>query len=626
MNRLVATMAALILFASYSEEVVAQRGDSKPKPKDFGVLAMTPQLPDHADVIFARGYEFTPSGDHLILTKDIEKDRQHELFSIPFHGGESIRLNQELEDGGMVYWDSVRISPDGSFIVYAAVVNELDEDGEEREVPRELFAVFVENGVPVEGRGVVNLSPQLHESGEVINQGVMITPDNRRVVYRARVTEDGPVQLFSIGVNGENLVRLSPLFEEEGYINALGERVAPPPPPEEEDEDEPQPVTHVAGQGLYMSPDGQTLLFMANPYSIRQRTLFSVNLFEGGAREIHALPNGGFVDPYGMVVSPDGTHLVYRATMNARFQMGLFAVPIDGSSAPRPIHGSLEAGEHILGTGLQFLDEDQISYILQVDGTEREIWLTSLSGATEPRGVAVPSPGWRLSLGHTHYAPNDGILYYVEEKLPELEEGETPERTREPEIPEHEYQRRLVGLDLNGGEPPRVMTQETLRFVGHKPLDGHRASLVIADFEQKDKEVLIELFHVGFEGAREPVRLNQPLEEKCRVLSVQRVPNTDIILFFASHEKKRPEAHNLYKLDLAGYFEAEEPRLPTQVNHPLVEDGQVYEARISPDGQWIFYTADGEDLHKVELFRAPLHDEVEQPTQVASMTVERIDQ
>ncbi|MCC5876301.1 MAG: PD40 domain-containing protein [Candidatus Sumerlaeia bacterium] len=602
--------------------------DGVVNPEDYGVVRITPDLPDHADVTFARGYEFTPDGRHIILPIDLEKNRQHELFSIhadglgPDDNHEYIRLNQEFEVGGKVFVDAIRIAPDGSYVIYAAEIFEEDEDGEEREVPRHLFSVFIEDGRPVEGREIALLTPQLEETGEVMLEGLLITQDSGRIIYRARVDFNGPVRLYSIAPNGEGLVEISPDFDEEGYIAFDGTHVPPPPPPEndeadEEDEEELLPVTHVAARGLYVSPDGQSVTFLANPFSERQRRLFRASVTGGSVREAHPLVEGGFIDSYLFLVSPDGNNLVYRATTDSSNQVGLFTIPINGSDAPRPLHGNLREGFNVLAPGLQFLDENRILFVRQMEGTDRQIWITPLDGSSAPRGLATTSADWRLSLGHIHYAPKDGILYFAEERRLEVrqdEEAQKRQRRGRAEIADERLQRRLLMMDLQAGTPPMVLTKETPRFIGHVPMDGHRATLLLGDFDKVDQ---IELFHLPAQQGLEPVRLNPQLEEGCRVLSVKLIPDTDIVLFLASLDEDEPERFDLYRADISKFYDEEEPQGAFRVNHPLVEKGQVYEVRISPDNRWIYFTADGEELGMFELFRVGVYDEETDPSQIA---------
>ncbi len=106
----------------------------------------------------------------------------YELFSVSSAGGESIRLNGPLVNGGDVR--RVWVRPDGARVLYLA-----DQDVDERE---ELFSVAPGAGSPVK------LNAQLVDGGDVLADGLQFSPDGNSVLYAADQERDSVFELFSV--------------------------------------------------------------------------------------------------------------------------------------------------------------------------------------------------------------------------------------------------------------------------------------------------------------------------------------------------------------------------------------------------------------------------------------------
>jgi Tol biopolymer transport system component len=139
------------------------------------------------NVALAGGYvitvEISPDSSRVVYIVDRQLDGVEELYSVPIGGpaDSGIKLNGVLTAGGAV--SSFEISPDSRWVVYHA-----DQDTND---VSELYGVLI-GGPAVSG---IKLNGSLIEGGNVIIH-YLISPDSRRVVYRADQQTNDVVELY----------------------------------------------------------------------------------------------------------------------------------------------------------------------------------------------------------------------------------------------------------------------------------------------------------------------------------------------------------------------------------------------------------------------------------------------
>lgn len=148
------------------------------------VIKLNGSLVSGGDVF---AYQISPDGGRVVYRADQDTDNVFELYSVPLVGGTpGIKLNSNLVSGGDV--SIFRISPDGNRVVYGA-----DQDAFTR---LELYSVSI-NGPT---GSAIKLNGPLVANGEVSD--FQISPDSRRVVYRADQDTDEVMEIFSVSILG----------------------------------------------------------------------------------------------------------------------------------------------------------------------------------------------------------------------------------------------------------------------------------------------------------------------------------------------------------------------------------------------------------------------------------------
>lgn len=504
-------------------------------------LRLHDPLPDHADVLFADGFRFTSDGEHVVFSADPAEDTRHEIFAVPLTGGELVRLNGELGDDGFVLWKGVRLSPDNDTVVYIADMGE-DEEKEEEEI-LELFATSIRQPEPVK------LSPPLEETGGVLAGGLQFTPDGSRVVFRARTSEEEPVRLYSVTPSGGDLVVLS-----EGLPAG----------------------SHVSSHGLSVTPDGSTVVFLANEGGQRAWRLFAASTTGGNLRELNdPLPPGGSVDPLGIMIAPDGHTVIHRLVGDS---VTLHAAALHGDG------GRMLSGGNVLAPGLQFVGDSGLLFLHAGPDGARSIRLVDFAAGGQPTVVARPSEEWALATVSIRVVGEEGLVVYTEERFEEPEdEDEDPIRLR-----------RLVAAPLAGGSP-RILTDELTSLRGYLPIPGAGRLAVVGNLHDEEKE---ELFSVSLTGG-DTFRLSQELEEdeEGHVLSSMSTSDGATLIYLAVTDDTG--LHQLYSVPSSGGD-------VTRLNGDLPDRAEVYDARLSPCEEWVVYTADQDERGIIELYRVRL--------------------
>jgi len=302
-------------------------------------------------------FSTTPDGASAVYLAEAETVGVVELYRAPIDGHSApVKLSGNLVSGGdvrSVYANvGPRVSADGRHVVYTA-----DARSDERV---ELFVA------PVDGSAAPRrLSAELVAGGDV--QAVFeLTPDARRVLYRADARVDERFELFSVPIDGSAApARVGPELAPAGDVIRF--QLAP-------DGTTVLVLADVEGAGvleLFASPvfPGRGTVRLAlpagssafsSPIAVAAgRVLCQVDLAGDGGSALLALPldggpgmrldwamqRGAGVQSF--QVSADGTTVVYLSDAELDGVDELFAVPIDGSRRAARKNEPLRPGQQV---------------------------------------------------------------------------------------------------------------------------------------------------------------------------------------------------------------------------------------------------------------------------------------
>jgi Tol biopolymer transport system component len=290
-------------------------------------LLVVPSGPVHE---IDAGFQIASDSRHVVFVADLERDGVFELYSQPLARDARrvgvpfpVRLNAPLGPAQDVDF-AFRITADGKRVVYAA-----DQDNDD---------VFELYSVPIRGGTPVKLSGPMVAGGDV-GLGVArtfqplrlpqfeLSPDGKRVVYRADQDADEVFELFSAPIDGSTIpTRLHPALAPNGDVALLSARI------------DPSSTTVVFGADA--STDDVLEVFAAPLDGSAAPIRLSGPMIAGG--DLWTRPT---TDAWQMLeVSPDGASVAYLADQDADEVVELYAVPLDGSAPARRLSGPMVAG------------------------------------------------------------------------------------------------------------------------------------------------------------------------------------------------------------------------------------------------------------------------------------------
>ncbi|MEM6283478.1 MAG: dockerin type I domain-containing protein [Chloroflexota bacterium] len=328
----------------------------------------------------------SPDSSRVIYIADQDTDGTEELYSVPIGGGTPIKLNSTLVSGGninKVTGITPQVSPDSTTVIYSA---DQETDGTE-----ELYSVPISGGTPVKLNGTLRLL------GRVL--AFEISPDSKRVVYRATQDNNGP-DLYSVPIGGGAFVKLNgPLINKGATsifrISADSKRVV-----YEADRDTDNVVELysvpigggafvklngpiVSGGGLRnfeISADNQTVVYLAEQDTDTILELYSVPIGGGNVVKLNSpLASGGSVTFY--EITPDSNKVVYVAQQDTVFVNETYSVPVGGGPT-RKLNGPVVSGGSVNNLRLDIsADSRTVAYrAVQTTAGTSEAYAMSLAG------------------------------------------------------------------------------------------------------------------------------------------------------------------------------------------------------------------------------------------------------
>ena len=310
-------------------------------------------------------WELTSDGSRVVYMADQDVRFRSELYSVPVDGSAApVKLNPPLVSGGSVgTWVEsatllpyVRLSPGGTRAVYLA-----------DQVTDEKWDLF---SVPVDGSAAaVKLSAGIASSD--VQPGFQLDPAGTHVYFLADAQSDEVFELFVAPIDGgPGRIKLSGTLVPGGDVQAL-----------------------VTREGLVHFGSGR-VVYTADALTNDVVELFSVPV-DGSAPPVRlnaALPPGGNVLTGSVLVTADGSTVLYRADPTTNDVFELWRVPIDGSSAPVRVNLALPAGGDVEPDVRVIARGNRLFYRADQDvNDELELYTLRLEART-PRGPALPPP------------------------------------------------------------------------------------------------------------------------------------------------------------------------------------------------------------------------------------------
>ncbi len=589
-----------------------------------------------------------PSGAHVRADFEISADDQRvvyladhdtplvvELYSAPLAGGgPSTRLNRALASGGQVI--RFQIGSDGQRVVYVA-----DQDQDE---VLEIFSAPTAGGA-----AAVQLNGPLVANGDV-SEHFLIAPDASRVLYAADQLADGPLDLFSVPIDRSSAaLRLggpvptqlesnrSFAIDPDSTLAVFRSFSGGPTSLFTAPLDGGQAARRLdvplgAGESVRhfeLAPDGAGVTCAVGTSS-RILSLFSVPLAHGlepirltdaltppehinefatspagwvvykrfspvdRVEGLYSVPADGSLDPLfltplqdsrpGFLLDPAGGWVVIATESDPRVGRELFGVPVDGSAAPMRLSDEPAPGPtigrvlgfqltpdagHLVFHALGFDDPD-VSDVLYSVVLDRERTAVRLYPPPPPLVIngddvldfAITPDGARVLFRSGDFAANIFYLYSVPI------DGGVPLR--------------LADADLTDGP--------VARFVASP--DGQRA---VYFCEGADR--VWDVFSARLDGSSGPVPLGGGFVLFGSALGIRIDPASERVVYVA--DQHVDQDFQIFSVPIDGSAG------PEQLNAPLGPGGDVhYRPEISPDGQWVVYTADQDFPDRFEIYAA----------------------
>lgn len=316
-------------------------------------VKLNPPLPPGGDVGFTEFdavFLIAPDGSRVVYHADQETGGLNELYSVPVEGpaSEGIKLNPPIPQGGSLFviYGAMEISPNSKHVVYRAA---LDTPG--------TFEIY---SVPIAGPSTATVKLNgVMVPDEQISQ-FRISPDSSRVVYSGAQLQENVIELFSVPIEGpaSTGVKLNKTLTSNGQVGSYkispdSKRVVYRATQDQAGRDElySVPIAGPAAQGVklneplvgeqdvrflyYIDATSEYVVYVADQDVDEVFELFSVPIDRSGppVQLNPSLVPGGDVDYLSPQLSPDGQYAIYIADQEVDERFELYSVPVGGPSS-----------------------------------------------------------------------------------------------------------------------------------------------------------------------------------------------------------------------------------------------------------------------------------------------------
>lgn len=528
----------------------SQRGD--------GARELTPLLPPAPSVGDVSAYAWSPGGTHILYGADRFSDRAACVTSVSLRAGtESFTTPRQ----GTVF--SILFPPGGER--FACTIHDV---GDFFPFPSStsLYAGPLDDAAQaVHVVGSTSIGRVVFPDAEravvpLSSSGYRIDPEGSLVL--ARLDGTAPVRELSPPLgrpSGVTSAGLAPRagrvvfgafdFSGAGPSGLYSARLDVDQPAERIDlAAHPSPFLY----SLHVRPSDELTLFVSDLAAFFQYELWAVPADGSSApRRLHApLPAGTQVSPE-FRVSPDGEHVVFRSDARQAGAFELFVTRVsDGTTLP--LSGALVAGGDILagaeGEANFWISPDGARVVYLADQAVDEVveyWSVPLDASAPPVRLHAPLSGALDAVPAAHVSPDGARVV-----LP-LELGV-------------DGQVELVVAPIDGSAPPTVLSAPFPPGGGLKTTSslGTWQSLELAPggrhafyLAEQDQDGVVELYSVPLDGSAPPLRWNAPLVSGGNVVSFALRPTPGAVLYLADQDED--ETFELY---LASFPGAPPPR------------------------------------------------------------------
>ncbi len=307
-------------------------------PIDGGpVTRISTNMGADRDVI---GFKISPTSDRVFYYSDDFDWTEYDLYSVPIDGpgSASVQLNDPLPGEHDV--DGFQVSPDGETVIY--------RQGRNTTGLWRLWSVPAAGGEPF----II--------SGDGAKIYFQITPDSSRVLLLDDATFPGSFDLFSVKLDGTELMKISTGIAANYSIEP----------------------------SFLISPGGSRVVFRGATPTAQKFELFSVPVAGGTVVRLNGtLATTEDVEP-GFSISPNGSKVVYRSDEDVDDVIDLWSVPLAGGTAPTRLNSPLAGASDVLGASLSpptqdpaiSADSSRVVYMADAVDTLNELWSVPIGG------------------------------------------------------------------------------------------------------------------------------------------------------------------------------------------------------------------------------------------------------
>ena len=501
-----------------------------------------------------------------------------------------IKLNGPLGPGQNVTIASVQISPDSSRVLYLG-----DQDADN------VFEIF---SVPISGGVRVQLNGTLATGGDVLINGLDISPDGTRVLYYADQTTDEVFEAFSVPLTGGTAAKLNGTLAVGGDVSNAGLQFNSSSAQVlfhgDQTTDEVFEVFIVPSAGgapvklngalvangdtqstdLQFSPNGSRVIYLADQTTDEVFEAFSVPSAGGSTIKLNdTLVAGGDVTL--QRINSDGSQVLYLADQTTDEVFEIFSVPTTGGT-PVKLNGAMGVGGDVSTSGLQFSPNgSRVVYFADqnADNVNELFSVPSTGGAAIKLNGTLVTNGDVASSGILISPDSSRVIYTADQDADNVFEifsapiaGGTPVKLSGPMV---------ANGDVSVGAGGRAFTP-----------DGSRV-IYTAD---QDADEVVELYSVLSAGGAS-IKLNGPMASggDLQPNSLAFSPNGSRVLYVA--DQQTDGLAELFMVPAAG-------GTPVKINGPLASGGGVATAggQFTPDGSRIVYVAQQDTAGTSELY------------------------
>lgn len=552
--------------------------------------------------VLPNSLQFSPDGSRVIFVADQNTDFVFELFSVQTLGGTVTQLSPDFAsffEGVNLGKGNIQITTDGSTVVFKMSKSDAGFN--------QLFSV------PITGGAFTQLTGSPLQDTSILILNFFISPDGSRVVFRER--NGGVIEIFSVPINGlEPPKKLCPDLEssqnveEQFHISPDGSRVvyvadqvtndvlelfsvptdgsAPAIKLNPDFPDNDRDVfLNSSGEFLQISPDGNRVVYLADPLADNQLNLFSVPI-DGSAVAVRLNPDlpsshSSDVQPQSIRISPNSSRVVFLADAFSNEEFDLFSVPIDGSAAATKLTPeTLANGESVSPIGLQISpDGSRVVYRSdhETEGVSELFSVPILSGTSVKLNLPFPDEQRDVSSLDLQITPDGSqVIFRADQFVDQVFDVFT--------VP-------LLGgvvKKLDTGLPDIFGDVESLDLL-YTP-DGNQVVFIT------DESAGNNIFRVPVGGGT-AIRLN-PDSVDVNSVFTQTSPDGSRVVF--NGKSLLTNKRLLYSVPTSG-------GVAVQLSPNFADDQRFFNnVQVSPDGSRVVYSAD-QDIDDVnELFSVPI--------------------